>query len=77
MRNNSYKLNWYYDYNIQEANNTKILSKYTYYVRLFQEICIYFDRPRHPNGRQWPMTDHYLQRCFSKLVGSIVNNKEQ
>ena len=33
------------------------------YVRSFQEICIYFDRPRHPNGRQWPMTGHYLQRC--------------
>ena len=30
MRNNSYKLNWYYEYNIQEASNTKILSKYTF-----------------------------------------------
>ena len=30
MRNNNYKLNWYYEYNIQEANNTKILSKYTF-----------------------------------------------
>ena len=26
----NYKLNWYYEYNIQEANNTKILSKYTF-----------------------------------------------
>ena len=30
MRNNSYKLYLYYEYNIQEANNTKILSKYTF-----------------------------------------------
>ena len=30
MRNNSSELNWYYEYNIQEANNTKILSKYTF-----------------------------------------------
>ena len=27
---NSCKLNWYYEYNIQEANNTEILSKYTF-----------------------------------------------
>ena len=33
------------------------------YVQSFQEICIYFDRPRHPNGWQWPMTGHYLQLC--------------
>ena len=33
------------------------------YVRSFQEICIYFDWQRHPNGRQWPITGHYLQRC--------------
>ena len=33
------------------------------YVRSFQKICIYFDRPRHPNGQQWPMTGHYLQCC--------------
>ena len=30
MRNNSYKLNRYYEDNIQEVNNTKILSKYTF-----------------------------------------------
>ena len=29
MRNNSYKLNWFYEYNIQEVNSMKILSKYT------------------------------------------------
>ena len=33
------------------------------YVWSFQEICIYFDWPRHPNGRQRPMTGHYLQHC--------------
>ena len=32
------------------------------YVWSFQEMCIYFDWPRHPNGWQWPMTGHYLQR---------------
>ena len=30
MRNNNYKLIWYYEYNIQEVTNTKILSKYTF-----------------------------------------------
>ena len=30
MRNNSYKLNWFYEYNIQKVNSTKILSKYTF-----------------------------------------------
>ena len=30
MRNNSYKLNGYYKYNIQEANNAKFLSEYTF-----------------------------------------------
>ena len=34
------------------------------YVQSFQEICIYFDWPRHPNGQQWPMTGHYLWRCY-------------
>ena len=34
------------------------------YVCSFQEICIYFDQPRHPNGWQWPMTGHYLQ-CWA------------
>ena len=29
---------------------------HTNYVQSFQEICIYFDQPRHPNGQQWPMT---------------------
>ena len=30
MRNNSYKVNGFYEYNIQEVNSTKILSKYTF-----------------------------------------------
>ena len=30
MRNNSYKLNQLYEYNIQEVNSPKILSKYTF-----------------------------------------------
>ena len=68
--NNSYKLNWYYAHNIQEANNTKILSKYAF-KHSFQEICIYSDWPRHPNGRQWPMTGHYLQRCILALRGIL------
>ena len=37
------------------------------YVRSFQVICIYFDRPRYPNGRQWPMTGHYLQRWMFSM----------
>ena len=63
------KLNWYYEYNIQEVNNTKILHKYafTYYVWSFQEIYICFDRPRHPNVQQWLMTGHYLQCWISKM----------
>ena len=55
MRNNSYKLKWYYEYNIQEGNNIRSYPNvhlYINYVRSFQEICIYFDRARHPNGRQ-------------------------
>ena len=38
------------------------------YVRSFQEICIYFDRPRHPNGPQWPVTGLCLQRCQYLLI---------
>ena len=38
MRNNSYKLNWYYEYNIQEANNKKILSKCTFTYQLCSVI---------------------------------------
>ena len=30
MRNNNDKLNWFYEYNIQEVNSTKILSKYAF-----------------------------------------------
>ena len=50
------------------------------YVRSFQEICIYFDQPRHPNGRQWPMTGYYLQHwrcnqdCTVWLVWFLVEN---
>ena len=32
MRNNSYKLNWFYEYYIQEVNSTKILSKYKFNI---------------------------------------------
>ena len=35
MRNNNYKLNIYYEYNIQEANNPMILSKYTFTLIMF------------------------------------------
>ena len=46
------------------------------YVRSFQEICIYFDRARHPNGRQSPMTGHYLQRwhyvCLQNIPCSVL-----
>ena len=38
MRNNSYKLNRNYEYNIQEANNTKILSKCTFTYQLCSVI---------------------------------------
>ena len=38
MRNNSYKLNWFYEYNIREANNTKILSKYIYILIMFSHF---------------------------------------
>ena len=34
------------------------------YAWSFQEICICFHQPRHPNGRQQPMTSHYLQRWY-------------
>ena len=37
------------------------------YVRSFQEICIYFDRPKYPNGRQWPMTGHYFERWMFSM----------
>ena len=37
-------------------------------LHLFWEICIYFDRPRQPNGRQWLMTSHYLQHCWPLLA---------
>ena len=30
MGNNSYKLNLFYEHNIQEVNSAKILSKYTF-----------------------------------------------
>ena len=30
MRNDNYKLNCFYEYNIQEVNSTRILSKYTF-----------------------------------------------
>ena len=30
MRNNSYKLNWFYEHNVKDVNSGKILSKYTF-----------------------------------------------
>ena len=42
------------------------------YVQSFQEICIYFDRPRHPNGRQWLMTSRYLQRWDCSNLGGVL-----
>ena len=42
------------------------------YVRSFQEICIYSDRPTHPNRRQWPLTGHYLQ---SWIVCNLMTAK--
>ena len=53
MRNNSYKLN-----GIMNIIFKKRIIRRSYpnihlhinYVRSFQEICIYFDQPRHPNG---------------------------
>ena len=67
MRNNSYKLNWYYEQNIQEANNTKILSKYNTF--------------RHPNGWQWPMTaticntEHDVKDCTRTLERANQNRE--
>ena len=40
------------------------------YVRLFQEIYIYFDRPRHPNGRQWPITPATI--CNAAVYSFLV-----
>ena len=38
MRNNNYKLNIYYEYNIQEVNNPMILSKYTFTLIMFSHF---------------------------------------
>ena len=38
MRNNSCKLDWYYQYNIQEVNSTETLSKYTFTHKLCSVI---------------------------------------
>ena len=38
MRNNSCKFDWYYEYNFQEVNSTKTLSKYTFTHKLCSVI---------------------------------------
>ena len=60
MRNNSYKLNWYYEYNIQEANNRKILSKYIYILIIFghfkKSASILTDQDTQMVGNDWWLT---------------------
>ena len=64
MRNNSYKLNWFYEYNIQEVNSTKILSKYTFTHKLLimlshfkKSASILTDQETQMVGNErWPAT---------------------
>ena len=57
MRNNSYKLNIYYEYNIQEANNPMILSKYTFKLIMFghfkKSASILTDQDTQMVGNDW------------------------
>ena len=72
MRNNSYKLNWYYEYNIQEANNMKILSKYNYTLIMFghfkKSASILTDQDTQMvSNDQWPDTT-----CNAALLSFIA-----
>ena len=79
MRNNSYKLNWFYEYNIQEVNSTKILSKYTFMLGHFKKSAsILTDQETQMVGNdQWLATTCNTEQCCTDIPSKHFLKSQQ